>query len=195
VPDRGRAEDTAPHLVYRLAGAGLDLRAGADGTVSVEQRTTTATRMWSARLDPVVWPHLIDLLRRSEFPAAATPDPAPDTLRVTGAVPAGEARLDRSAVTGGDVGELLRVLDALIHQASDGEVPLPDPLPRLVRRGVLDKAVSHVPPEPLAAFGHAHHRPAVVPHDRAAASRARLEAHVEVRLRVGTSQPQLMRAA
>jgi WD40 repeat protein len=162
VPDQDRAEDTVPHLLYRLADAQLDLRAGADGNVSVEQRTTTATRVWSGALDPVVWPHLIDLLRRSEFPAAATPDLAPDTLRVTGAVPAGELRLDRSAVTGGDLGELLRVLDALIHQASDGEVPLEDPLPRLVRRGVLDKAVSHVPPQPLAAFGTIRARPAVV---------------------------------
>ncbi|OLB75107.1 MAG: hypothetical protein AUI14_21650 [Actinobacteria bacterium 13_2_20CM_2_71_6] len=170
--EQDRAEVASPYLQYRLGseqspggpGIGrLDLRVSADGTATVEQHHPTGARLWSGRLDRVVWPCLVDLLRGSGFPAIGVPPGSPDgtpgELRVVGAEPAGSLEFDRYATPPG-LGELLRLLDALVHQISDGGVPTVDSLPRLAHRCELEKSVSYQSPDPVAAFGAVRGRPA-----------------------------------
>lgn len=98
------AADEGPRVEYR-AGAEFappahhgrfELTLRPDGGVRLEHRQSGMVRRWSARVEAVVWPRLVDALRRSEFPRTPPPGapgrPAQELL-VTGVEPAGEVRM------------------------------------------------------------------------------------------------------
>ncbi|MEU7741651.1 WD40 repeat domain-containing protein [Nonomuraea sp. NPDC049158] len=174
---------------YRLTGMSfpgtVDLTVLSDGRARLEHSRASGVRAWTAELDPAVWPWLLDALRASGFPDVAAPPPVPgSTLRelsmvVTegtgeggdsrGARERGDGDLAGSLLFGWrDDGELglepvLRILDALVLQVSDGAVrETANELPRLAHRSAPDPTLP--PPDPgspaAAAFGTVGGRPA-----------------------------------
>ncbi|MEU7859445.1 hypothetical protein [Nonomuraea sp. NPDC049141] len=168
------------HVRYRLTGTSfpgtVDLTVSADGRARLEHARVSGVRAWTAELDPVVWPWLLDALRASGFPDAAAPAPVPgSTLRevsvvVTdrGAEATPESRHSADAADGTDGGvaqlagsvlfgwhdggelgleRALRILDALVHQVGDGAVrETANELPRLAHRSAPDPTLP--PPDP-----------------------------------------------
>jgi WD40 repeat protein len=132
------------------------LTVDAAGAAALTHRHDGLVRAWTARVDPVVWPRLVDALRRSRFPV--TPPIGPpgrrvQELAVTGVEPAGVLWMrwgDGDAI---DLTDALRILDSLVHQVAGGTVPgVVGALPWVVR------AVSTGTPEPpvpvpVAVFG------------------------------------------
>lgn len=106
----------------------------ADGTAALAHRYRGVHRSWTARVDDIVWPRLLDALRSSKFPAMPPfrARGAVQELVVTGVEPAGEVWMRRGS--GAEVGlvDALRILDSVAHQASWGAVPGVGTLPRIV---------------------------------------------------------------
>ncbi|MEU4228845.1 WD40 repeat domain-containing protein [Nonomuraea sp. NPDC026600] len=153
------------HVRYRLTGTSfpgtVDLTVSADGRARLEHARASGVRAWTAELDPAVWPWLLDALRASGFPDVAAPASVPgSTLREL-------SMIDGSVLFGWhDGGELglepaLRILDALVHQVSDGAVrETANELPRLAHRSAPDPTLPPPDPgSPAAAFGTVGGRP------------------------------------
>jgi WD40 repeat protein len=106
----------------------------ADGSATLAHRYRGVHRSWTARVDDVVWPRLVEALRGSGFPAAppVRSRGAVQELAVTGVEPAGEVWMRRGS--GAEVGlaDALRILDSVAHQVSGGAVPGEGTLPRIV---------------------------------------------------------------
>src|SRR5829696_2230721 len=71
----------------------FELTFDATGAAALTHRHDGLARAWTARVDPAVWPRLVEALRRSRFPR--TPPLGPpgrpvQELAVTGVEPAGE---------------------------------------------------------------------------------------------------------
>jgi WD40 repeat protein len=147
------AEFEAPHGRFELT-------VDADGTARLVHRRSGIERRFTGRLEAVVWPRLRDALRASQFPAMprlGPPGSRVQDLRVTGFEPAGLPPNGEVWMRWGDGHQIgltaaLRILDALVHQVSNGAVKVTgDRLPWLTRR-VRAEPVA-VPPVPVAAFG------------------------------------------
>lgn len=152
---RAGDEFDAPHGRFELT-------VDADGAVALEHRVSGITRHWSGRVEAVVWPRLLDAVRRSRFADLARPGPAAawaPQLRVSGAEPAGAGWMrwgdaDRVGLTGA-----LRILDALVHQTSDGALDNPGARASAVTHGLpwvtrrVRARPEPVPVVPVGAFG------------------------------------------
>jgi len=150
----------APRVHYRFGNefspanrhGRVELTVTVDGGARLDHYEVGRVRRWTARLDPVVWPRLLDELRRSSFPAVEVPPIPPGgtshQIEVVGAELAGELVLDRAAAPGAGLAGALRILDSLVHQLSGGAVRATrDDLPQLAHWIVAE------PPEAGAAVG------------------------------------------
>jgi WD40 repeat protein len=135
-------ETTATHISYRSYDAELTVRA--DGTARLDHRDRT----WTARLEPVVWPRLLDALGGLETGAGTA-------ARGLDVHPGGGPTLNPR-------GAALAILEALVHQLGEGEVPAdPAGLPWVTHH----RATNEVRPpeqEAAAAFGSVAGRAACV---------------------------------
>ena len=136
----------------------FELTFDATGAASLTHRHDGLARAWTARVDPAVWPRLVEALRRSRFPR--TPPLGPpgrrvQELAVTGVEPAGEVWMrwgDGDAI---GLAAALRILDSLVHQVGNGAVPgTVSALPWVVRPVSVEDQAPPVP-APVAAFGDA----------------------------------------
>jgi len=136
----------------------FELTFEATGAAALTHRHDGLARAWTARVDPAVWPRLVEALRRSRFPR--TPPLGPlgrpvQELAVTGVEPAGELWMrwgDGDAI---GLTPALRILDSLVHQVGNGAVPgTVSALPWVVHPTSVEDQAPPVP-APVAAFGDA----------------------------------------
>jgi WD40 repeat protein len=117
---------------------------------------TTGSRVWTARLEPAVWPRLSAALDRSGFPEI-TPGPlvpgaAPRELTVR---PLGELVIGWNDVAAAGLAEVFRILDALVRQVGAGAVrSTADELPQVVHWSTVD-GPAEAPANSVAATGAA----------------------------------------
>jgi WD40 repeat protein len=172
----------------RMAGAGavqIGYRSGAltdplgrfeltvrpDGGAQLDHRDVTGLRVWTARLEHAVWARLIDALDRAGFPAVEpAPIPPGAVTRELTVEPGGTLAFDWGDTAEPALGDVFRVLDALVRQVSGGAVRSTlDELPRVVHGSVraTELAEPDSVPSGAAAFGVVDGRPAcVVARDR-----------------------------
>ena len=101
--------DLGPRVHYRFGNefspanphGRIELTVSAGGGARLDHHEVGRARRWSARPDPVVWPRLLDALRRSSFPAVGGPPVPPGgprhQIEVVGSEPSGELTLARAA--------------------------------------------------------------------------------------------------
>jgi WD40 repeat protein len=152
------AADTA-HVEYRRGSEAepygrYELAISADGAVALRHRHRGVYRSRTANADAVVWPRLVDALRRSRFPEMPRSDTRGPTLEidVVGVEPAGEAWMRVGDATAVGLDDALRILDSLAHQLSNGALPGKGTLPRVVFGVTAADGEEPVPME-TAAFG------------------------------------------
>lgn len=151
----------AARIVYRVGdeydGDGYgryELTLSVDGTAALSHWFRGVHHRWTARADAVVWPRLVDALRRGRFPQPPPATGRRGVLRrlvVTGVDPAGELWLSRGTGTAAGLTDALRLLDSVAHQVSGGELPGVGTLPRIVSRIVAGPGTEPEPAEVAVA--------------------------------------------
>src|SRR5690349_3832787 len=141
----------------------FELTVQAGGRARLDHRDGAGARTWTGLVDPAVWRRLLDALDQSGY-ADVRPGPIPpdSTLRELTVEPGGALQVGWHEPVEPALGEVFRILDALVHQVGGGEVrSTADALPPVVHERTAEGRRT-LPAAGAAAFGTAGGTPAYV---------------------------------